>query len=385
MNCMICAGREWQELPAPAINQSVTTAGVIIPEPLQREQCMSCGLLQKKDQRFVGHGPFYEERYQTYYERPGAERFDRSRYVAMAEWMRSALGDDFVPRSILDVGCGAGWSMECVRRIYPQARLEGIEPSNVNAEKARQAGFIVLSMRFGDGAALSGPYDLIYANNVLQHVTDAAGFFRDLATNLCLDGRAVMILPDATEASNEMLWSDHNFSFRPTDLLALAGNAGLRVLNWQPNPPNNALLDKQIVVLGKSGGASFDTAKLRPSLPLDTLFQQRSSYMMNWQGLDAYLVERSARHERVFNFGASTWSWLLAGYCPGYWNLVRDCLVDGESGRCMEKHVVSPSGVQFLESDCIVLGVNPASQAGLRDRLSHLASEVVTWADKIGS
>jgi SAM-dependent methyltransferase len=385
VSCVVCSNRDWQALPVPAAQQSITTAGVIIPEPLEREQCMSCGLLRKRDQRFIGHGRFYEERYQSYYERPGVERFDRGRYVAMAEWMRAALGHDFEPRSILDVGCGIGWSMECVRSIYPRASLEGLEPSIANAERARLAGFSVLSMRFGSGATLPRRYDLIYSNNVLQHVTDAAGFFRDLASGLAADGRAVMILPDATEASNEMLWSDHNFSFRPADLFALAENADLRVLNWLPNPQNNALLDKQVVALAKSGGSSFRDLPPRPQHSVDALFQQRSSYMMKWQELDAYLVRRAAHHDRVFNFGASMWSWLLAGYCPRYWSSVLNCLVDGGSGRCMEKSVVSPEDVELLDRDCIVLGVNPVSQAGLQERLSGRGINVIGWADRIGS
>jgi SAM-dependent methyltransferase len=383
VNCVVCSSNDWRSLPVPAPAQSVTTSGIIVAEPLEREQCMACGLLQRKDQRFVGHHPFYEEQYQNYYERPGVERFDRARYVAMAEWMKSALGDGFTPRSILDVGCGAGWSMQATQHIYATATIAGIEPSIANAQKARSAGFEVLSTRFGTGAALSKRYDLIYSNNVLQHVTDLADYFLDLAANLAAGGCIAMILPDATEASNEMLWCDHNFSFRPRDLAALAEAAGLRVRNWQSNPSDNALLHKQIVVLAKAD-VPYSQADFAGSAPSsDTLFEQRSSYMSKWQKLDGELARRTAGHKRIFNFGASMWTWLLAGYCPKYWSSISACLVDGGSGRCMDKPVASPADIEFSEADCIALGVNPANQAGFEKKLRAPGINIVGWADLI--
>jgi SAM-dependent methyltransferase len=363
----------------------VTTSGIIIAEPLEREQCMSCGLLQKKDRRFVGHDPFYEEQYQNYYERPSVERFDRGRYVAMAEWMKSALGESFTPRSILDIGCGAGWSMEATQRIYTTATISGIEPSIANAQKARSAGFEVLSTRFGNGARLSRPHDLIYSNNVLQHVTDLRGYCLDLAANLAAGGCIAIILPDATEASNEMLWCDHNFSFRPKDLLALAEPAGLRVHNWQSNPPDNALLHKQMVILTKADHSRVQADLPGRPLSSDALFEQRSSYMTKWQRLDEELTRRTAGRNRVFNFGASMWTWLLAGYCPNYWNSVSVCLVDGGSGQCMDKPVASPADIEFSDGDCIALGVNPANQAGFEEKLRRPGIDIVGWADLISS
>src|SRR5260370_3823578 len=194
-----------------------------------------------------------------------------------------------------------------------------------------------------------------------------------------------MILPDATEASNEMLWCDHNFSFRPKDLVALAERAGLLVCNWQPNPPDNTLLHKQIVVLTKAGSSRVQVDFPGSPLSCDALFEQRSSYMSQWQKLDGELARRTAGHKRVFNFGASMWTWLLAGYCPNYWRSVSACLVDGGSGRCMDKPVASPADIEFSEKDCIALGVNPANQTGFEKKLRCLGINIVGWADLISS
>ena len=255
MDCILCGASRWKALPVPTEGRSITTSSIVIGEALQREQCMECGLLRKSQGRFLGNGPFYEEQYEDYYSRPGAAHYDNNRYQAMAEWMRSALGS-FEPGSILDIGCGAGWSMAATAALYKHATVEGVEPSAGNAERARKARFLVHSTRLGSGEMLGKKYDLVYANNVLQHVVDPVGFLDDISGHLSPTARVVFILPDADEPSNEMLWSDHNFSFRPTDLAVLAKKSGFVVADWQPNPVNNNLLNKQLVILAKASEAS---------------------------------------------------------------------------------------------------------------------------------
>ena len=346
---------------------------------------MTCGLLQKSGRRFLGHGRFYEEQYQDYYERPGIEQYDGGRYVVMAEWMKSALGDDFAPQSVLDVGCGAGWSMQAVKRLYPDATIAGIEPSTINAAKARLAGFCVAEERLGEGLPADQPYDLIYSINVLQHVVDPASFCKDLAARLTERGRIALVVPDASEPSHELMWSDHNYSFRPGDLSGLARQAGLQVVNWEPNPLNNALLNKQIVILTRADGSHARDILIDTPPAINSLFAKRASYMSTWQTLDYALMDRFAGHDRIFNFGASMWTWLLAGYCPNYWRSVSACLVDGGSGRCVDKVVASPTDIRFVEGDCIVLGVNPVNQAGFERRLRGLGVDIVGWTDKINA
>ena len=201
--------------------------------PLQREQCMACGLMRKSGGHFLGDDRFYEEQYESYYARPGMEHYDRARYDAMAEWMASALGN-FEPRSMLDIGCGAGWSY--VRRgcaLQSARRLKAWNPPPANADKARKLGFSVYSTRLGTSEKLWKKYNLVYAFNVLQHAVDPIGLLRDVVRHLSPGGQMVLILPDAGEPSHEILWCDHNYSFRATDIPRLAAQSGLKLACWQ--------------------------------------------------------------------------------------------------------------------------------------------------------
>jgi hypothetical protein len=79
------------------------------------------------------------------------------------------------------------------------------------------------------------------------------------------------------------------------------------------------------------------------------------------------------------------WTWLLAGYCPAYWQSVDRCLVDGGNGTCVDKAVASPSDIAFTREDCIVLGINPVNQDGFAARLQDLGPAIIGWSDILTS
>ena len=261
MHCVACGSCRWQALPDPAPGRSVSTAGIIVPQRLGKSQCMSCGLVARTVGEFLGTSGYYEEEYASYYQRPGASVFDTHRYAAMASWMKSALAD-FQPRSILDVGCGAGWSMDAVSKVFSGAVVEGIEPSKENSKLAQQRGLKVWPVRLEGFAETRKRYDLIYSYNVLTHVTAPTDFLAGLRDLLADGGRIIQITVDATKPSNEMLWLDHNFSFLPLHLKQLAERVSLTELVFSPNPDDASLLCKQLAMFAKAdeGGSLSEPA-----------------------------------------------------------------------------------------------------------------------------
>jgi len=380
-HCHACGASEWWALPDPAPDRSITTAGLILDRPLAKAQCARCGFVQRTRDRFVGESDYYAERYASYYARPGATTYDAERYRVMAEWIGASIANS-APAKILDVGCGAGWAMDALRRVYPAATIEGIEPSIANAEAARGRG---LSVRTGtldeDLRPSTGDdgYDLVYSINVLQHVLDPVAFLRGIAERLHPRGRAVLILPDATRPTNEILWADHNFSFEPRHVATVADRAGLAVVGWSGQPQHISILDKQLVVLARADIApSPELAKLRH--PEDS-FADREAYLREWSDVRARLRDATVGFRQVANFGASMWTFLLAGYASEYWGRVDYCVVDGFAGTCLDKTVRPFAADTFSAEDCIVLGVHPRSQPALEQRLAPTGSRVIAWAD----
>ena len=344
---------------------------------------MTCGLVVRTGDEFLAKTDYYEEKYANYYRRPGATVYDAHRYVAMAEWMKNALGN-FTPKTVLDVGCGAGWSMAEVGKVYPQVEIEGIEPSKANSAIARQNGFTVHTFKAGEKQSHDKKYDLVYSHNVFTHVNDPAAFLSGLKDMLDEEGRIVQITVNSTVPSNEILWCDNNYSYLPIHLVKLADQAELAALHYEENPDDITILNKQLMVFAKAGAGDRTIEKLRTErIEVGELFERRAAYVNDWTLTNYILREKIAGYDRVVNFGASMWTWLLAGFCPDYWSKVAFCTVDGFDGQCVDRDVIDFAKIEWKRNDCLVLGINPLNQDELKARFKDSPFDVVTWDERV--
>ena len=378
--CVACGSTAWSPLPDVGAGRSVTTAGQIVDEPLAKAHCRGCGLVQRRTPRLLADTDYYDRRY-SFFDRPGAERFDRDRYDAMANWIRESVQSE--PATALDVGCGRGWMLDAMRRVWPRTRFIGIEPSADDSEKARRRGLDVRTARLGDNRQAT--YDLVYATNVLEHTRSPAEFLIGLRRACAPGGQVVITCPDASTPNQDIMFSDQNFSFLPAHLQMLAGQAGLDVEAWHGPPPVVSLRDKQLVVF-RTADRDAPTRSRVALLPADNerLYEARNAYVASWRDCDARLTRACKQCRQVYNFGTSTWSFLLAGYCPHYWRLVTACIIDGGGGEFLGKPVSDVGTITLRETDAVVLGVDPASQHHLAARFAGSPARLVTWNDLIG-
>ncbi|NCX94019.1 MAG: class I SAM-dependent methyltransferase, partial [Gammaproteobacteria bacterium] len=245
--CQVCASHAWAMLPNPHPTQSVTTAGVIVNQPLSKGVCLNCGFTQRDSIEWMAFSQYYENQYENYYNRPGTERYHQARYTAIVDWM-----SDFIQpqhQKVLDVGCGQGWAMQTFKSKFPNATLHGLEPSHYNSKYARQLGFEVFEGRLADYCDQIETYDLIFSNNVIQHVDDARAFLRQLKTLLKPEGRLIVTCPNGARPNIEMLWADQNYSFIASHLIALARQEGYSILSCQESSSSNALPPALMMVL----------------------------------------------------------------------------------------------------------------------------------------
>lgn len=106
-------------------------------------------------------------------------------------------------KTALDVGCGAGLLTEPLARMG--ATVTGIDAAPENAAvAAAHAEEASLDIRYlaGELEGLQGErYDLVTAMEVVEHVTDPAGFVAGLAAALAPGGLLVMSTPNRTPLS----------------------------------------------------------------------------------------------------------------------------------------------------------------------------------------
>lgn len=101
------------------------------------------------------------------------------------------------PRACIDLGCGPGNSTELLVARYPDAAVEGLDSSPDMIEKARKrSGNVAFSL--GDVATWTParPYDVIFANAVLQWLPDHATLLPRLVGALAPGGSLAVQMPD---------------------------------------------------------------------------------------------------------------------------------------------------------------------------------------------
>jgi SAM-dependent methyltransferase len=163
--------------------------------------------------------------------------------------------------SLLDVGCGSGDFLRCMKAAGFLAF--GIEPSGSGSEYARdQHGVEIFHGMIDDYLAANRDrkFDVITMLNVLEHVTDPVGTLSNLATVLAPDGILAVVVPDARfhdwvgrvrrfvgfadpygiERPKGFLSGfklpDHLCSFQPTTIAALLHRSEFRVVAMETAP-----------------------------------------------------------------------------------------------------------------------------------------------------
>jgi 2-polyprenyl-3-methyl-5-hydroxy-6-metoxy-1,4-benzoquinol methylase len=135
----------------------------------------------------------------------------------------------------LDVGCGLGTMVAAMSRLGMEA--EGVEPSPIAAQKARDAGLTVFCGRLHEAKYHSESFDCISMYHVLEHTEDPVGLLRECCRILKLRGELVVGVPNYNSLIRGLVGSiwigldqpRHLHQFRPSSIQHAAQRAGLRV------------------------------------------------------------------------------------------------------------------------------------------------------------
>ena len=162
-----------------------------------------------------------------------------------AHWGGDPAG--FVPlagRTALDVGCGAGLLCEPLARLG--ARVTGIDaaPESIAVAKAHARDLPIDYLAGGIERVAGRRFDLVTSMEVIEHVTDPAGFVAGLAGALAPGGLLVLSTPNRTPKSRLAMITlgeglgmiprgthDWDKFLTPDDLTDLVAARGLKVID----------------------------------------------------------------------------------------------------------------------------------------------------------
>jgi SAM-dependent methyltransferase len=369
--CRLCEG-EARLLPVPHPSRSISSDGRVIQSPLRRVSCLACGAASHAQR--VADADIKALFDENYLLATAAPKSDAARGRAYAGWIRE---QGVTPRSILEVGCGSGSLLRELAAAWPEAICFGIDPA-VPVADSSDPRFRLARGFVDDVPADSGPFDLIIAVNVIEHVPSPASFFRTLYSHLAPGGHVFIICPIAEPPNVELLFHDHIHSLTPSALTVVASTTPLEMRNHVIAPPT--IGDFQLMIFNKSGPQESPVA----DVSFETLLSERRSYLGAWSNLDDTLLSYLNSDSRLIAFGAGQMAAILHAYAPHVWKRIEAIMLDDPSeGWTLGKPVKAYREATPDECTQVLLATSPHVQDRLTARLLSDGWQVIRWDDLI--
>lgn len=145
--------------------------------------------------------------------------------------------NSIVPKTIADVGCGAGEVTRCVSLAFPDAQCQGfdISPDALHLTRGRETKNV--SYHLGDVSRSTERFNVVLLMDVIEHIEDCFGFLRlvkeraeYVVAHIPLDLSVLSLLIGTPMANRKSAGHIHYFT-RAT-ALALLADTGYTVLDW---------------------------------------------------------------------------------------------------------------------------------------------------------
>jgi hypothetical protein len=151
--------------------------------------------------------------------------------------IKSLQRNAVVPKTIAEVGCGAGEIIRRVSLAFPDARCQGFEISPDALKQTRGRETSNLSYHLLDVLQTTERFDVLLLIDVIEHIEDCFGFLRSLrkraeyiVAHIPLDLSVLSLLIDTPMANRRSVGHIHYFTRNTA--LALLSDTGYTIVDW---------------------------------------------------------------------------------------------------------------------------------------------------------
>lgn len=352
--CSVCGGAT-TELIDVGMPNSMRSDGLVIREPLKKYHCFSCGcLIGRNFQPFV-----------PYFRSNGSSVFDLIRHRAVANGIAKLIETLGLGNAVkvLEVGAASFQTSLQLKETNNNLAITAVEPSPECQPHCNSINIVIadfLSHQFDE------KFDVIFSNQVIEHVSDTRAFLTRCSHNLKDDGFILVCCPTSTVASNELLFSDHFFHFTPAAIAQCCSGSGLTLINnfvssWDPLT--------HVYVMRKT---SANLQLNENEIPAQALFDDRVRLFSDWSAQEHLIEERIDSGKTLLLYGAGEFSQLIRAYLPRIYSRVEVIILDNITGaREFDKPVIKASDSK-IGGQQVLIGTHPATREAVKNKLLAL-------------
>ncbi len=173
-------------------------------------RCSGCGVMmlepmpsEKEIRSWYVAGSYYGGDPRSGYDDSYFERIE-IRYNDKNSWPYSLLaraarlGGREGPGRLLDVGCGGGLFAACAKRVGWD--VQGLDPNPAAVEAAARYGVSVRTVTIEESGFDANTFDIIYSNDVIEHVLNPIKAFNEIDRLLAPKGVLILSTPNGDRA-----------------------------------------------------------------------------------------------------------------------------------------------------------------------------------------
>jgi len=205
--------------------------------------CRQCGLVFLSP-RWLKHrySEFYDSEYDKHFRPHELSNFQHEYQIKQSEQIYNRI-NSYVNKetnSVLDIGCGLGWTLKFLYQKLNIKDMTGIEQSQYCINHLKNDGSIrILTKDVDDSWHLDNhkKYDLIVMRHVLEHFLDPISILKKVTYSLKPNGIVYIAVPDMMNPRKQLLtyWFRlvHAYYFSTSTLERTTALAGLKPLTIQ--------------------------------------------------------------------------------------------------------------------------------------------------------
>jgi len=134
----------------------------------------------------------------SYFERIDIRYNDKNSWPYSLLARAARLGGREEPGRLLDVGCGGGLFAACAKRVGWD--VQGLDPNPAAVEAAARYGVSVRTATIEESGFDANTFDIIYSNDVIEHVLNPIKAFKEIDRLLAPKGVLILSTPNGDRA-----------------------------------------------------------------------------------------------------------------------------------------------------------------------------------------